>query len=131
MIMKIKSTFLLSLILILGFISINAMSTAEKDPVGKWKFTAPGAPYDYDQGIIEITKETDEYKATLSFTGMDYKIELEKVKFEEEKLSFSLYLEGEVINVLMSFNEEDKLEGKALYSEGEVALYATREVKEE
>jgi len=129
--MKKKSTFLLSFMIILGFISIIALSATVKDPVGKWKFTAPGAPYGYDQGLIEIVHELDEYKATLSFTGMDYKFELEKVKFEDEKLSFSLYLEGEDIYVLMSFSEDDKLSGKALYSQGEVALYATREVIEE
>ncbi|MBN1388091.1 MAG: hypothetical protein JW965_06565 [Bacteroidales bacterium] len=126
-----KSNILLSLTLILGLISLTAMSATVKDPAGKWKFTAPGAPYGYDQGLIEIVKEADEYKATLSFTGMDYKFELEKVKFEEEKLSFNLYLEGEDIYVLMSFSEEDKLAGKAIYSQGEVALYATRELIEE
>ena len=131
MTMNKKSTFLLSFILILGLISIIALSATVKDPVGKWKFTAPGAPYGYDQGLIEIVKDLDEYKATLSFTGMDYKFELEKVKYEDEKLSFSLYLEGEDIYVLMSFSEDDKLSGKALYSQGEVALYATREVIEE
>ena len=131
MTMNKKSTFLLSFILILGLISIIALSATVKDPVGKWKFTAPGAPYGYDQGLIEIVKDLDEYKATLSFTGMDYKFELEKVKYEDEKLSFSLYLEGEDIYVLMSFSKDDKLSGKALYSQGEVALYATREVIEE
>lgn len=129
--MKKKSTFLLSFMIILGFISIIALSATVKDPVGKWKFTAPGAPYGYDQGLIVIVKELDEYKATLSFTGMNYKFELEKVKFEDEKLSFIIYLEGEDIYVLMSFSEDDKLSGKALYSQGEVALYATREVIEE
>lgn len=126
-----KSTFLLSFILILGLISIIALSATVKDPVGKWKFTAPGAPYGYVQGLIEIVKDLDEYKATLSFTGMEYKFELEKVKYEDEKLSFSLYLEGEDIYVLMSFSEDDKLSGKALYSQGEVALYATREIIKE
>lgn len=129
--MKKKSTFLLSFMIILGFISIIALSATVKDPVGKWKFTAPGAPYGYDQGLIEIVKELDEYKATLSFTGMDYKFQLEKVKFEDERLSFIIYLEGEDIFVLMSFSEDDKLSGKASYSQGEVALYATREVIEE
>ncbi len=131
MAMNKKSTFLLSFILILGLISIIALSATVKDPVGKWKFTAPGAPYGYDQGLIEIVKDLDEYKATLSFTGMEYKFELEKVKYVDEKLSFSLYLEGEDIYVLMSFSEDDKLSGKALYSQGEVALYATREIIKE
>ncbi|MBS0011669.1 MAG: hypothetical protein KFF49_09690 [Bacteroidales bacterium] len=128
--MKKTSTSLLSLILILGLISLNAMSSAVKDPVGKWKFSAPGAPYGYDQGIIDITKDADELKASISFAGMDYRFTLEKLKFEEEKISFSLYLEGENIYVLMSFSEDDKISGKALYSEGEIMIFATRDKEE-
>lgn len=131
MTMKKKDSFFIIFIFILSFLTLNVFSAIVNDPVGKWKFSAPGAPYGYDQGIIEITKDTGEYKATLSFTGMDYKFELEKVKFEEEKLSFNLYLEGEDIYVLISFSEENKLSGKAIYSQGEVALYAIRELIEE
>lgn len=129
--MKKKDSFFIIFIFILSFLTLNVFSAIVNDPVGKWKFSAPGAPYGYDQGIIEITKDTGGYKATLSFTGMDYKFELEKVKFEEEKLSFNLYLEGEDIYVLISFSEENKLSGKAIYSQGEVALYAIRELIEE
>jgi len=129
--MQKKGSFFIIFIFIFGFLTVNVFSAIVYDPIGKWKFTAPGAPYGYDQGIIEIVKEDDEFRATISFTGMDYKFELEKVKFEEEKLNFNLYLEGEDVYVLMSFSEEDKLSGKAIYSQGEVTLYATREVIEE
>jgi len=131
MTMKKKDSFFIIFIFILGFLTLNVFSAIVNDPVGKWKFSAPGAPYGYDQGIIEIVREAGEFSATVSFTGMDYKFELEKVKFEEEKLSFNLYLEGEDIYVLMSFSEENKLSGKAIYSQGEVTLYATRELIEE
>lgn len=126
MAMKKNITFLLPCVLILSFISLNLMSSPVKDPVGKWKFSAPGAPYGYDQGIIEISKDADEYMATLSFEGMSYKYNLEKCKFEEEKLSFGLYLDGEDIFVLMTLTEDDKLSGKAMYSQGELPITATR-----
>ncbi len=130
MIMKKEITLLLSSILVLSLISINVLSATVNDPVGKWKFTAPGAPYGYDQGTIEITRELDEYKATISFAGMDYKYDLEKIKYEEDKISFGLYLDGEDIFVLMSFTEEDKISGKAMYSQGELSISATREKEE-
>jgi len=128
--MKKEITLLLSSILVLSLISINVLSATVNDPVGKWKFTAPGAPYGYDQGTIEITRELDEYKATISFAGMDYKYDLEKIKYEEDKISFGLYLDGEDIFVLMSFTEEDKISGKAMYSQGELSISATREKEE-
>jgi len=125
--MKKKTAFLFTLMLLLGFLSINVLSASVNDPVGKWKFNAPGAPYGYEQGIIEISKDSDQYKATISFTGMDYKFELEKVKYEDEKLSFNLFLDGEDIYILMVFSEEDKITGKAVYSQGEISLHATRQ----
>jgi len=121
-----KKTFIL-FTLILGFLSINVLSATVKNPVGKWKFSAPGAPYGYEQGLIEISREAGELSATLSFTGMDYKFELEKVKYENEKLSFSLYLDGEDVYIVMTFSEDDKISGKAVYSQGGIPLYATRE----
>ena len=130
MAMNRKTVFLLSSVLIFCFLSSDLMSAPVKDPVGKWKFTAPGAPYGYDRGIIEISKDDDEYIATLSFEGMSYKYSLEKCKFEEEKLSFGLYLDGEDIFVLMTFTEDDKLSGKASYSQGEISIHASREKEE-
>lgn len=127
MAMKKNIAFMLTSVLILSLISLDLMSSPVKDPVGKWKFTAPGAPYGYDQGLIEISKDGDEYMATLSFAGMSYKYSLEKIKFEEEKLSFGLYLEGEDISVLMTLGDDDKLSGKAMYSQGEIPISATRE----
>ncbi|MDT8402274.1 MAG: hypothetical protein RQ743_11315 [Bacteroidales bacterium] len=125
--MKKNIAAMLTSVLILSLISLNLMSSPVKDPVGKWKYTAPGAPYGYDQGIIEISKDADEYMATLSFTGMSYKYNLEKIKYEEDKLSFGLYLDGEDIIVVMTLSEDDKLSGKAMYSQGEISISATRE----
>ncbi len=122
-----KTVFLLSSVILFCLLSSDLMSAPAKDPVGKWKFSAPGAPYGYDRGIIEISKDADEYMATLSFEGMSYKYNLEKCKFEEEKLSFGLYLDGEDIFVLMTLTEDDKLSGKAMYSQGELPITATRE----
>lgn len=129
--MKYKITLFLSSLLVFIFIGTNGLSAADKEPVGKWKFSAPDAPYGYNQGIIEIIKEADEYSARLSFSGMDYKYDLEKVKYEEEKISFSIYLEGENIFVLLTFNDEDNISGKASYSMGEIPLYATRQKDEQ
>ena len=125
-----KITLPLFTILVLSLISFTLLPTTTNDPVGKWKFTAPGAPYGYDQGTIEITREQDEYKATISFTGMDYKYDLEKTKYEDDKISFGLYLDGEDIFVLLTFTEKDKLSGKAMHSQGELSIYATREKDE-
>ena len=126
-----KTVFLLSSVLLFCLMSSDMMSATVKDPVGKWKFTAPEAPYGYDRGIIEISRDDeDEYIATLSFEGMSNKYNLEKVKFEEEKLSFGLYLDGEDVFIFMTFTDDDKLSGKAMHSQGEISIQASREKEE-
>ena len=129
--MKRRYAYFISLFLLFGLFGFNANLMAENEPAGKWKFTAPDAPYGYDKGIIEISKDGDELKATISFTGMDYRFDLEKVKYEEGRISFNLFLDGEDILVWLTFSEEDKIAGKAIYSQGEIQLFANRMKEDE
>ena len=92
-----KTLAFITLTMVLGLFSLNTFAFDANDPVGKWKFNAPTAPYGYEQGTIEVTKDGDVFKATMSFTGMEYKFDLEKVKFADDVLTFGLYLDGEDI----------------------------------
>ena len=112
--------------MILGVFTLSSFTAGKYDPVGKWKFSAPDAPYGYEAGTIEVKKADDKYTATIMFEDFDYKFEGEKVKFADDKLSLSLYLDGEDIYLVMKFTDKDKLSGKAIYSEGELPLTAKR-----
>jgi len=117
---KILSVLLLSFITV---ITISAQGAAQKsNPVGKWKFEAPYAPEGYTTGTVEVAFADNKYSASMAFAGSDYKFNGEKVKFENETLSFSLYLEGQDISVIMKATEPLKMTGKAVYSEGEIPL---------
>lgn len=95
---------------------------------GTWKFDAPYAPEGYQSGTIVVGVEEKKPVATMSFTGNEYKIPGEKVKTDNDSVNFSVYLEGQDIRVLLKVENETKMSGKAIYSEGEVPLVLTKVV---
>jgi len=124
--MKRKSLLIAFLAVILGLISLDSSAVTKKNPVGKWKFSAPDAPYGYESGIMEIKKEDDTYTVSMKFVGFEYKFECEGVIFLKDKLSFNLYLDGDDIFLAFEFEDKNELAGKAIYSEGELTITAKR-----
>jgi len=125
-----KKLISLALLIILSYsFSTAQTSKVKKNPVGTWKFEAPYAPEGYSSGKITVALSDQKYSALLTFTGSDYKITGESVKFENDSLLFSVYLEGESISVKMKMEDTLKMTGKAVYSQGEITVTANREVK--
>ena len=126
--MKCKTLTLL-VILLLSVISVNGQDNSKKtSPVGTWKFEAPYAPEGYTSGTIAVGLTEQKHTTTMSFTGSEYKIPGEKVKVTNDSILFSVYLEGQDIKVLLKIENETKMSGKAVYSEGEVPLTLTKAV---
>lgn len=122
-----KRVTVLVLLMIIGIATISAQNTKSKTgPDGTWKFEAPYAPEGFTTGTIVVGKTDQKASATLSFTGSDYKISGDKVVVENDTVKFSVYLEGQDIKVLLKVENETKMTGKAVYSEGEVPLTLTR-----
>ena len=119
--------FTLLLVSLFYCVTVAAQSNTKKiDPIGNWKFDAPYAPEGYTTGTIEVGMAEKVHTATMSFTGSDYKIPGEKVKVENNTLSFIIYIEGEDINTTLKIESEKKMSGKAVYSEGEIPLTLTK-----
>ncbi len=116
--------------IVISFLSVLAVSgqtTTEKtDPIGSWKFDAPYAPEGYTTGTIVVGFAEQKHTATMMFTGSEYKLAGEKVKIENDTLTFIINLEGQSINVSLKIESNTKMTGKAVYSEGEVPLTLTK-----
>ncbi|MCX6326890.1 MAG: hypothetical protein NT144_09640 [Bacteroidia bacterium] len=119
-------------LLVISFLSVvvvNGQNTAKKNnPVGTWKFEAPYAPARYTSGIIEVVFAEKKYSASMMFSGSEYKIAGEKVKFKNDSLYFSVYIEDQDVVINLNMEEGTKMSGKAIYSEGEVPLTLTKNV---
>ena len=117
---------LLSIILVASLIMLSSLSGPGFNPVGKWNFSAMGAPPEYEKGVFEITSESDRYQVYIVFADSDYKIPCEKVIYNGEKLTFSLYLDIDEIRIALTFDGEDKLAGNAETPDGAIPLVLTR-----
>ena len=127
--MKTALSMVIALFLLAGSFNAQANDLPANDPVSMWDFSAPDAPYGYNNGILDIKNDDEGYAVTLSFTGMEYKFECSGVSFKDGKLSFALYLDGEDIFLSMEFENNDKMFGKASYSEGALPITAKRKVE--
>ena len=105
-------------------------STPKADPLGKWIFEAPYAPEGYTKGVIEVSFAEKKYSATMNFSDLDYKVTGEKVKFKNDSLFFSLYVEGQDVTVSLKMETATKMSGKAVYYEGEVPLALVKSLPE-
>ncbi|HBE41649.1 MAG TPA: hypothetical protein DDW27_10685 [Bacteroidales bacterium] len=125
-----KKLFLLSLLIILSISFANAQTTKTGlNPAGEWKYEAPYAPEEYTTGKITIGIADQKYSAVISLTGSEYKITGQNIKVVNDSLLFSLYIEGETVNVKMKMQDASKMTGVAVSSEGEIPLTATKLVK--
>ncbi len=100
----------------------------KNNPVGKWKFEAPYAPEGYNTGLIDVNYADNKYSAAVSFPGSDYKIPGANVRFENDNLLFSVYIEGGDISIALKMESTAKMTGKAVSPDGDIPLTLTREV---
>ncbi len=114
-------------ITIFSAITLNGQAAPEKlNPVGQWSYAAPYAPEGYQTGTIEIGLTDGKYTASFSVTGSDYKMPAEKVKFENDVVTFLVIIEANQINISLKMESEKKMTGKAVYSDGEIPLTLTK-----
>ena len=94
--------------------------------LGTWSFQAPDAPWGYHKGDLVLTKKDGKYAATIVFDQYN-KVDGENVKVNGNKVTFTVYLEGEQV-VFMGLVDKDSFTGKASYSEGELPIKAVRKI---
>jgi len=119
----IKNTMIAALILVFSVSALMAANT-EKKLEGTWKYQAPDAPYEYSTGQLVFTQKDGKLEgiAKVNYGSM----ELEDLKVTGEKVSFTVYVEGEYVQISLTL-KGDKLTGKAGYSEGSLDVSAKKE----
>ncbi len=126
-----KRTGLLLFIALLFVLPQSIYAAKKFDPVGKWAFNVPDAPYGYNNGKFEVKLVDDLYTVSINFDGVDYSFKGEMVFFEKEKFSFNLFIEGMDVFMDFTFSDKDTMSGAASYSEGELNMSAKRVVDDE
>lgn len=99
----------------------------QKDPVGTWKFSIPGAPEGYKNGFMDVKLADKKYSASMLFTDYNQKFIGDKVSVVKDSLLFTMYTEGQEVTIWLKMTGPLNMEGKALYSEGELILTMIKE----
>jgi hypothetical protein len=127
--MKRKNLILITISLFLALTVSGQNGSAKKiNPAGSWKYEAPSAPYGYNSGIITVGFAEKKYTVTISLTGSEYKIQGEQVKYENDNLSCTVFIEGEGVKVNLKAENGTKMTGTADYSQGQIPLTMTRTI---
>ncbi|MGD0754606.1 MAG: hypothetical protein ABR927_06045 [Bacteroidales bacterium] len=122
-----KKGFVIVLFIVLCLPVLTAQNKLPKIySAGTWKFDAPYAPEGYNSGIIVVGIVEQKPSAIMSFTGNDFKYPGENVKAEKDSILFSVYIQGQDVNVMLKIENDTLMSGKAVYSEGEVPLSLTK-----
>jgi hypothetical protein len=124
--MKTKNyRFFLSLIFIV-LLTASANAQLKESFLGKWAFNAPSAPEGYMNGIIELKPDT----AIISFNDVPYSFVSNWVKVRNDSLIFETFINNG--SVLFSLKlEKEKIEGEAVWDEGETLISLSRDAKKE
>lgn len=118
----------LAIFVFISVFTVSAQDTLNKvNVVGTYKFNAPYAPEGFTTGTIEVSFSENNYGVSVKFTGSDYKLQGDKVKYENDTLNFKMYVEGQDIAITLRPAEESKMVGKASYFEGEIPMTLIKE----
>lgn len=116
-----RKLILFSLLIVFGLTVVTAQKNPKKkDPVGTWKFEAPYSPEGYTSGTIVFGLAKRKYTASVVFNGSEAKLSGGNVKVENDSLFFVVYIDKEEVTVRLKIENELKMSGKAVYSQGEV-----------
>jgi len=110
------SMLALSLILMIGNITAGN-STINKKVLGNWEYASEQAPYEYSEGNIVLSEKDGKLVGVVVIDG--YEMELENLSEEKNKVTFNIYVEGEEVNVEMTF-KKNTFTGSASFSEGTI-----------
>ena len=118
------------LMIALMFAGVTTSVAAQKkvNPVGTWAYEASQAPYEYSSGDFVIEKDGKEYTVKIVL-GEYYSVKGSNVKFEKNELSFTVYIEGESVQIKGTMDKES-FDGTASYSEGTIPVKAKKKKKE-
>ncbi len=93
-------------------------------PAGTWEYSAPDVPEGYQEGTMIVVEKDNGYGVTMALNEYN-KVDAEKVKFEDQTLTFSVWVEGEEVKLKGTF-EGDNFTGTVSYSGGQVKVTAVR-----
>lgn len=115
-------SILLTLLVMMSFTGIES-TVSNKNVIGTWEYSAPDAPYEYQEGKIVFEMKENKLTGYASIDG--YKIDMDNLEEKKGVVTCEAYIEGESVYFEMMF-KKDSFAGKASYSEGSLEISGTK-----
>ena len=122
-----KLYIVVGLIIAYCFLAVAMNNKISKEKLeGKWNVKVAEAPYGFQDYVIEIKESKGEYKADILFVESKDKISNQMLSMKDGKLSGSVYVDNEKIDVII-WEEKGEVQGTAKSpSIGTMAMTFTR-----
>ena len=117
-----KSSLVLTVLMLVSFTVIDN-AKVDKSVLGTWEYEAPDAPYEYQNGELTFKMKDEKLTGVVSIDG--YKMDLENLKADKNKVSGEVYIEGTSVVLDLEFQKKT-FTGTATYSEGSLELSGTK-----
>jgi hypothetical protein len=122
-----KLSFFIFLLIPFNFASFS--QSGAKDITGTWNYYAPYAPEGYQNGVIIVGSGGNQKSVFLSFQNSDSPVPANNVKITGDSLEFSIFFQGDSVDVLLKLQSDTVMTGKAVSPEGETDLSLKRKLK--
>lgn len=117
-----KSVLLLSIIVLSSF-AVKESFVGVKKILGEWDYSIPDAPYEYQKGVLVLSKVDGDLAGEMVIGGQG--TALEDVTFEKNELKAMMNVQGETVRFKLNFTKKT-FEGVVSYSQGTLDMSGTK-----
>lgn len=117
-----KSLMLLSIIVLSSFTMADSFMGVKKI-LGEWEYSIPDAPYEYQKGVLVLTKVDGELSGEMIIGGQGSA--MEEIVYEKNNLKAVMQVQGEIVKFDLNFSKKT-LEGTVSYSQGSMGITGTK-----
>lgn len=116
---------LISLLFVFTFLSGTKLraETKNKQLLGEWLYEVSDAPYGYEKGSLVFSEKDGKTNCVVKVQAGE--LQVEDLKIEKNKISFSTTVEGNVVRVNL-VQEKDKISGTVESPEGPKSISAVK-----
>ena len=104
---------------------VSSILVKKKKWTGSWDYLVENVPLEYSSGILHVTKKRKVYSVELEMPGG--KLPADNVKVSKNKLTFSVDLEGSIVDVALIM-DGDSFEGESYTPDGTFVLIGNRRI---
>lgn len=113
-----KTSLVLTLIVMSSFTLLGTFKVNKKI-LGEWEYAVPQAPYEYQKGVLILSKEGKELKGEMVVGG--YSMPMEELVNLKSNVKAKVNVEGESVSFDLNFDKKT-FEGTVSYSEGTLEI---------